>query len=113
MPAWLVPRPAARRPTSRPTLKTRKPAAAARSAPSVPAAQRAARQRARRLRRWAIVAVLFPVFFLVVIGIGIGAMYSRRMQLFKPPPVGALRQDAVALAAGNRPVSWTPAPPRA
>jgi hypothetical protein len=65
--------------------------------------------RARRLRRWAILAVLFPVFFLVVIGIGVAAMYYRRMEFFKPPAVGALPAQVVAhVAAGPRAALPTP-----
>jgi len=46
--------------------------------------------RAARRRLWvAFAPVLFPLFFLVVIGIGVAAMYYRQMQFFKPAPLGA------------------------
>jgi hypothetical protein len=45
-------------------------------------------RRTRRRRRWAIVAVLFPLFFLMVILLGLAAMYYRHMEFFRPPAVG-------------------------
>jgi len=60
----------------------------------------------RRRRRWAIGAMLFPLFFFMVIAIGIAAMYYRRMEIFRPghssagaPPCCALLNQA---GAGQR-----------
>lgn len=45
----------------------------------------------RRMRRAALIAVLFPVFFLLVIAVGVAAMYYHQMAVFKPAAVGATR----------------------
>jgi len=72
-----------------------------------------ARLRERRRRRWAVLAVLFPLFFLMVIGVGVAAMYYRRMEFFKPPAVGALPVDRALGAAAARAPRWMPARPPA
>jgi type II secretory pathway component PulK len=51
--------------------------------------------RLRKRRRAALIAVLFPLFFLVVIAIGVAAMYYRQMSFFKPAEVGALSPPSV------------------
>ncbi len=58
-------------------------------------AQAAAR---RRRRRWAVVAVLFPLFFLLVIALGIAAMAWRHMEFFRPSPASN-RAAAPAVSA--------------
>ena len=68
-----------------------------------PAAQTPRRREARR-RRWTVLAVLFPLFFFVVIALGLVAMYFRHMEFFKPARVGWN-------AAAPSPASATPAAP--
>ena len=57
------------------------------------AAALAAKRLARRRRRMALGAVLFPLFFLLVIGIGLAAMHFKRMDFFKPAPTGGVTVD--------------------
>lgn len=49
-----------------------------------------------------MLAVLFPLFFLVVIGVGVAAMFYRHMEFFRPPPVGRQMRAEPRLAG-----SWT------
>jgi len=59
------------------------------SPPPTNAERAAARSQARR-RRIALGAMLFPLFFLIVIAVGIVAMHHGRagMEFFKPAPSG-------------------------
>ena len=66
-------------------------------APVDPRAKAPAALREARRRRWTLLAVLFPLFFFLVIALGLAAMYFRHMEFFRPARVGAQPGSPLAL----------------
>ena len=56
--------------------------------------------RPRRRWRWALLGLLFPLLFFVVIAIGVAAMAFRHMEIFRPVERGALPAAPLAQAPG-------------
>lgn len=46
--------------------------------------------RPRRKWRWAVLGLLFPLLFFLVIAVGVAAMAFRHMEIFRPTERGAL-----------------------
>ncbi len=61
-------------------------------------AHSAAQRREARRRRWTILALLFPLFFFLVIAFGLATMYFRQMEFFRPARVGMHPGPPPALA---------------
>ncbi len=56
--------------------------------------------RVRRRRRWALAALLFPLIFCAVVGVGVFLMFHRQMAFFRPAPAGLAAPPAARVAGG-------------
>ena len=66
--------------------------------------------RAADRHRWAIAALLFPLFFCAVVGVGVYLMFHRNLGYFKPPPSGLAAPPNVNLALGDAHLRGAPLP---
>jgi len=53
---------------------------------------------ARQRHWWALAALLFPLLFCAVVGVGVFLMFHRQMAFFRPAPVGLAAPPPAAVS---------------